>query len=352
MPSSVAGGNPKFRFEPMSEQFIIAFGGTGARCLEAFLYLAASRCHRGDVHAMVIDPDSSNGNVSLTRSQAERFQAVEKTLRPSAGRGGSFFSLGLNQGESASSFFWEYPNRFQPFGTLIGFHQQPESHQGLLELLFDRDDLSLSFEKGYRGRAHVGSLDLLRTLRGALTEVAEEIREDEESEEGDEHSESDALRVFFRRLRSAAQGGTARLFVFGSVFGGTGASGLPCLPPLVSSSFPQVCGNIEIGCAQMLPYFSFPKGGEKDPNSALHPLATQASLFHYSHAKAGYNRIYLVGAPQRIETNKANLPGGSEQRNSAHYAELGAALSALDFLDGEVTKGTSDVFSTGVTSLD
>ena len=325
----------------MARNFVIAFGGTGVRCAEALAYLCASRSIREPVHVLLVDPDASNGNVDEAHAQLQRYYTLQTQVRPDpAGR--AFFSTPLNPGEGPESFLWQYPNQHQQFSTLIDYSIQDPSHQQLLQLLYDQDDLDLSFEKGYIGRAHVGSLDLLRTLRRALENAAEE-------KPGEEANNADPLRVFFRTLRSSAQAkGETNLLVYGSVFGGTGASGLPTVPPLIQQVLPKLHENIRIGCVQMAPYFSFPEGQSRDPDSALHPLATQAALYHYAFTSSGYHRIYLVGAPDRVETSTENRPGGIDQRNRAHYVELGAALAGAHFFQTPPAAGqTAEVFASG-----
>jgi len=85
----------------------------------------------------------------------------------------------------------------------------------------------------------------------------------------------------------------------------------------------------------MTPYFAFPKGKDsnKNPgtNSENHPIATQAALLHYARVPPGYQHVYLIGSPVRPQTNDRNIAGGDEQKNKPHYAEIIAALAALDF---------------------
>ncbi len=305
----------------MAQNFIIAFGGSGARCAEALAYLYAARCIPQGAHILMIDPDESNGNVVTARDQLQRHWRIHQCIRsdPKA-----FFAPPLNQEATAGSFFWQYPNAHQPFQNLINYAAHQTPHQGLLQLLYDQDDFALSFEQGYVGRAHIGSLDLLRTLKRGLQESNE-----------DQNDDRNPLQVFIRLLREAVQRPEgATLLVYGSIFGGTGASGLPAVPPLLREYLPEgLFQKLRIGCVQLTPYFTFPPGESQDPDSALHPLATQAALYHYSYSQVGYHRIYLVGAPDRISTNEDNQRGGALQRNRAHYAELGAALAAAHFFD-------------------
>ncbi|MDP9348901.1 MAG: hypothetical protein M3P24_07160, partial [Gemmatimonadota bacterium] len=293
---------------------------------------------------LIIDPDAANGNVDEATHQLQRYYAVQQAVRPSTEDAAAFFSTRLNDGFGDRSFRWEYPNQNQPFSTLINYTAQRPEHQQLLDLLYDSDDLSMTFEKGYVGRAHIGSLDLLGTLQDAIRSAA--------GTNAPPSAEDDALQLFVRALRAAATGGGgAKLMVLGSIFGGTGASGLPTIPPLIRSALPLLRDKIEIACVPLAPYFSFPEGGAADPNSQLHQLATQAALYHYAYTETGYRRVYLLGAPERPLTNERNWVGGSAQRNKAHYVELAAALAAAHFFDGADAGGAdgadTQVFATG-----
>lgn len=330
----------------MPQNFVLAFGGSGIRCVEALSYLCASRALREPLHVLLVDPDASNGNVDIVKDQLQRYYHVQQHVRAANGDGGAFFSTPLNPGAGAESFLWQYPNQNQAFGTLIDYTGQSGGHRQLLDLLYDEDDLGLSFEKGYIGRAHIGSLDLLGTLRRAVKSATADP--EAEPAPGD-----DPLRVFFRALRAAAQGSAgAKLLVYGSIFGGTGASGLPTVPPLIREELARVHENIEIGCVQLAPYFSFPGGQSRDPDSTLHQLSTQAALYHYAFTDTGYRRVYLVGAPDRLETNEVNRPGGIAQRNRAHYVELGAALAGAHFFGDPAQRGGgTQVFASGADSV-
>lgn len=325
----------------MVQNFILGFGGTGARCLEAVTYLQAAGCLNQDVHVLLVDPDVSNGNVTLARDQLQRYHRLQGKLDPRATQA-PYFRDRVNPDHDTDSFFWEYPSgQGRSFSSLLNYASLGEEKRRLLSLLYDKNDLNLTFENGYVGRAHIGSLDLLRTLERAL-----EPFHDDAADIPDQ-----ALHKFVRSLRSAAQGEGARLLVIGSNFGGTGASGLPAVPPLVRRALDEVSVGIRIGCVQLAPYFSFPAGGEQSPDSALHPLATRASLYHYAYTDVGYERMYFVGAPSRVETADQNEPGGTEQRNDAHYAELGAALAAVDYFRDPPRADAAEVSACGSTHL-
>lgn len=328
--------------QQMSQNFVIGFGGTGARCVETLAYVAASRSIKVPMHVLIVDPDESNGNVSEAVKQLRRYQTICANVEAVGEHERAFFSTPLNAGLGEASFLWTNPQPNQEFQTLIQYSEQPETEKALLNLLYDESDMSLTFEKGYIGRAHIGSLDLLRNLESQIRNAASE-------NDNVDRSKGGALQAFFKALRAATQQpGGANLIVIGSIFGGTGASGLPAIPPLISTILLEgLDKQLRLGCVQLAPYFTFPQGHEEDPDSALHPLATQAALYHYALTDTGYDRIYLIGAPTREQSNSENVPGGGAQKNQAHYVELAAALAVANFFDSPPTETGVEVVACG-----
>ena len=48
--------------------YLISIGGTGAKCLEAFVHMNAAGLmkNRGEIKIIYVDPDASNGNLAKT----------------------------------------------------------------------------------------------------------------------------------------------------------------------------------------------------------------------------------------------------------------------------------------------
>src|SRR5690349_4020574 len=129
----------------MAQNFVLAFGGTGARCMEAVLYLIASGSIREPMHLLLIDPDETNGNVRNTIEQLRRFQAVQGHSRgPMSGSAPGFFRTPVNDGLGPESGVWTNPQPNTQFRTLMHYSALGSAERGLLQLLYDEDDLDLS----------------------------------------------------------------------------------------------------------------------------------------------------------------------------------------------------------------
>lgn len=321
----------------MAHNYIIAIGGTGARCLEAFVYLAAAGLTRHQpFNLLLVDADQNNGNGTKTNQLIGNYNELHRLAQPDnphRRRALGFwkhelsppvlFQSQFNRGQNTDSR-WKNPNNANlKFGQLIQYADQTPELKSFLDLFYAPNDLEMSLREGYIGKPNVGSVALKQSLQGSIVPGS-------------------SLYEYLQRLNSDLQTGEARIFVFGSVFGGTGAAGLPTIPSLISN-LPEngvVAKDnrekLRYGCVMVAPYFSFPRDENNiengpGPDSAKHAIATQAALLHYAQTPPNYQHIYLVGAPARLQTNTVNVAGGEDQTNAPHYIELVAALAALDF---------------------
>ncbi len=316
--------------------YLIGIGGTGARCLEAVVYMSAAGLFKGDIRVLLIDPDANNGNSSNTEGLMEYYYLVRGERQPRDAR--YQLSFGRTKDAPAPVLFQarvnddgQFPTRWnvqqrnnRRFSDIVEYASRPEKLRKFIDLFYQPSDLDMELEVGYQGRTNVGAV--------ALKQDLEETRDIERT----------GLREFLSALTNDLQNGEARVFVMGSVFGGTGAAGIPTIPALIkgldAAALPQNSRDrLRWGCALMAPYFIFPRNssgaGDLGPgtDSTKHPIATQAALLYYAHTHPGYQHLYLLGSPYRSQTNEQNHPGGDRQRNLPHYAELTAALAAWDF---------------------
>ncbi len=78
------------------------------------------------------------------------------------------------------------------------------------------------------------------------------------------------------------QGSETKILLCGSMFGGTGASGLPTIGKLLTNKLRRlnVRDRVNIGCLFMLPYFCFspPVGGDADGVYAQSDLHAQITI--------------------------------------------------------------------------
>src|SRR6266404_2203854 len=246
----------------MSENYLIAIGGTGSRCMQAVIYLTAAGLFQSPMRILIIDPDQNNGDSVKTRSLADNYHALHLAPQPRQAErkrrvvGYSKLgepvlfqaSLNLKTGEDKAqhSIFWHNPNPAQRrFGEVIQYPSQRDEFKKFLDLFYEPNDLEMVLDVGYRGRTNVGAVALKQDLESTsnIPEVG--------------------LREFLEKLNIDLQSKEVRVFVMGSVFGGTGAAGLPTISELIASIPTDVIAHdnrvrLRYGCAMMTTYFSFP----------------------------------------------------------------------------------------------
>jgi len=152
-------------------------------------------------------------------------------------------------------------------------------------------------------------------------------------------------------------GEAARVFIFGSVFGGTGASSIPVLPRALKDFVEIRSGGTssidltktKFGATLLTEYFTFRKPDDKQranredsviADASFFPLNSQAALQFYQSdttVQRSYKLLYHIGWP--VESKKADeeqgsnktITGGADQKNACHVTELLAACAAYDF---------------------
>ena len=323
----------------MAENYIIAIGGTGSRCLEAIIHLAAAGLFQTSMHVLIIDPDQNNGNSTRVRTLLTSYHALHLAHQPQGAERKrtlmgweklpnpellqASFNMKSGNSNEQHPLFWHNPNASQRrFGEVIQYQAQSEEFKKFLDLFYEPNDLEMVLDVGYRGRTNVGAVALKQDLEGTASIP---------------HA---GLHEFLEKLNIDLQTKEARVFVMSSVFGGTGAAGLPTIPQLIANLPTNVMAmdnraRLRYGCAMMTPYFAFPKGTNTSSgpgtDSARHSVATQAALLHYAHVPPNYQHVYFIGAPERPQTSSHNFAGGQNQLNDPHYAEIVAALAAWQF---------------------
>lgn len=325
----------------MPKDYIIAIGGTGARCLESVMYLAAAGLFSKSLHVLMIDPDQNNGNSVRTKRVLPLYHTVHNCDQPRDVKQRSLLSKGKQLAEPAlfsaainldnhapdrqHPFFWIDPNRNdREFKDAIDYNSLSKEFQSFISLFYDDEDLGMNMGKGYRGRPNIGAVTLTADLKRTIKK------------------RGNGLFELFDAIRADMKSDIVRVFVVGSVFGGTGAAGLPTMPELLRGEFEEGGGvpKLRLGCAMMAPYFTFEKATVPSkegpaPDSDIHQVATQAALLHYSNVPPGYQHAYVIGAPELLDSRAGHQAGGEEQENDSHYAELVAALAARDFFSME-----------------
>lgn len=329
----------------MAVNILIGVGGTGAKIVESALFLLSSGVGpKSKVVVGLVDQDNSNGNVVRTDGLLTLLTRIRRDFETSANKidwkasesegGTPLFSIPLEplMGEGGAAHWRPAPDNMPTLRHILRHQDMPEDEKALFDLLF-RDgkaapedlEQTMDLAEGYRGRAHVGAAALVSAVN---------------------HDQPEFLRRLLELMKASTGGDEVRIFLAGSLFGGTGAAGFPTIARMLHKlrapdNTERIKGDkVRLGGALMLPYFRF---GEPDDvaanvitSSQLLPQARVAIEFYQSllQQEGVFDRLYVAGWDEMFELGY-HQPGRAEQRNPALLPELIAALAVIDFFDPE-----------------
>ena len=339
----------------MSSIYIIAIGGTGAKCVEALVHLAAAGVLTNKpLRVVFVDPDEANGNLARARQTIEIYNQCYRLVRQG------------NQDTEQCPWMKTQVELFKPdtwsplstenrsLGSIFNYNSYQSRDdlghplRNIFDALYTAGERELNLDVGFRGRPAIGSAVMSQLdLKGET--LAEE-----------------PWQKVLNRIETEVQSGTPEIFVYGSAFGGTGASGFPTISRLIANKLEAdgLRDQVKLGGALLLPYFSFPPRPQPRPQSNKDKteenggqeiyaqtenfiLNTASALRYYQvQARGVFDRIYLLGNQQLLQVNQEFSLGRGSQKNDPHFLELYAALAAQHFSnDRPKEKGEAVVIS-------
>jgi hypothetical protein len=273
---------------------------------------------------MLIDPDQSNAAVTDTRELIGKYSKARKEISKDGAPEGYFRTE--VQDVRAGSSVWSplgkdlatASDEFQMYVDAPLMRSGGASSLGdLFDVLYGETTREMDLSRGFRGVPAIGTIFMNR------------LREE----------------TFFQQLLSDAHQDADSVFcAIGTIFGGTGAAGLPVVARALRDGWQGRAGAPVPGSSQdriggilLLPYFTLPvpaihetaDGGPR-PEASIFAQSAAAALPTYFDPDCGYGAIYAIGddVPREQEVNEL---GGDHQRNAPHYVEMFGALGALDF---------------------
>jgi len=304
----------------MNVNYYIGIGGTGARLAEALVHLCAAGLGPDKLNLFLVDPDQANGNLERTLELIKLYQrcrsGYEDATTPDARPFGT-------QIMTPSSEVWSiFDREDMTLSEYVNYQNLKSSHPAyadFIRVLFTEEELETKLNEGFRGHPSIGAVTMANVP-----------------------SEEEPWKSFWENIQKRQEANQARVFLAGSIFGGTGAAGVPTFGAQEVLKFNENAkidtenSKIHLGGALVLPYFSFdvdPDAAEEEEmfvTAADFPIATKAALQFYSKKALAFDELYFVG--DSLSQNVGSFSPGSEtQRNRPHYAEVAGALAARDF---------------------
>ncbi|GAB4189267.1 MAG: hypothetical protein OHK0057_20950 [Thermoflexibacter sp.] len=336
--------------------FLIGVGGTGMRCLEAFTHLAACGLFDGqEIDILSLDTDTNNGNKSQSEQLIDTYIRIKKdSTGKQVALKDSFFSANIH----LFRFSPEYSGTNRTFRLVSKLGQSTDrqvnkNNEDLMSLLFDKEVQEFDLAHGYRAQTHIGSYLMYHAILEEVTKI----------KNGEKNAKPDDITAFLKRLSDAGLSGQqVRIFIMGSIFGGTGASSIPVIPRALKDALKvwdskaNIAEELLFGTTLLTNYFTFNKPTNQQlaqekviADADKFSLNSQAALMFYeadSTIRNIYQRMYHVGWSSKLlnydeeKTGKSTTTGGAEQKNVAHVVELMCACAAYHFFkESSIKKG-------------
>lgn len=299
----------------MSKIYVFGIGGTGARVIRSLTMLLASGVKLGDsidtVIPILIDPDRSNGDLTRTVTLLKHYQSIHDQLKFGKNSKSGFFRANID--DLNTNFRMQVADvADKDFQTYIKYLNLDPRNKALVSLLFSKKNLEAHMDVGFKGNPNMGSV----VLNNFSTEADNDL--------------GSILETF--------QSGD-RIFIISSIFGGSGAAGFPLLLKTLrqaqSSQLPSAAlvANAPIGAITVLPYFGVQHDEDSEINMDSFMSKAKAALSYY---RDNLNTDTLYYISDKLFKNYYNHEGDSAQRNDAHFVEMVAALSIVDFCKSNV----------------
>ena len=307
----------------MSKIYVFGIGGTGARVIRSLTMLLASGVKLGEsidiVIPVIIDPDRSNGDLTRTITLLKTYKSLHDQLQFGKNSKSEFFKTNID--DLNTSFRMQVADvADKDFQSYIKYFNLDTRNKALVSLLFSKKNLEAHMDVGFKGNPNMGSV----VLNNFSTEADNDLGSILESfQTGD------------------------KIFIISSIFGGTGAAGFPLLLKTLrqaqSSQLPSAArvANAPIGAITVLPYFGVQHDEDSEINMDSFMSKAKAALSYY---RDNLNTDVLYYISDKLSRNYENHEGDSAQRNNAHFVEMVAALSIVDFCKNNVQHNGSKSF--------
>ncbi|MGB5136822.1 MAG: hypothetical protein WBN89_16815 [Prochlorococcaceae cyanobacterium] len=296
--------------------FAIGVGGSGAKCLEALCHLhACGLLQTGTgqpprLGTFLVEPDQQSTLLARAQTAIARYDKMRVLL----GNKAQHFARGelrnygtwspLSTASGAISLDQVFPKAV--------LRTQASGLAALFDCLFPPEEQSAELDVGFRGRPPIGSAVMSRVSLASEAQTGQ-------------------WQQMLSDIQAAAGAGEApTIHLFGSVFGGTGASGVPTLGQMLKSWLEDLgLTSVRVNASLLLPYFDFEGQGQE--GTGVHAearnfqLNTDAALQYLrSSGTTCFDHVYLIGSD--IKARYGFSIGGRSQSNAAHVVELLAAL--------------------------
>ena len=311
---------------------LILLGGTGARCGEIFVHMCANGyLDVKNINILYIDSDTKNGNADYFKRVVKLYNECQKSYVIKESPIPCFFKPKINlfceNPVGKTVYFQDIAN--SSGGNARGF----DSASVLMDVLYSEEEKEMKISEGFFAHPNVGAALFAANM--------------------------DVILEKFVKIISTAQSDMKKIkiFLLGSIFGGTGASSLPTISKylkkkLFGDSDNKFIGEqLQRGGCMVLPYFGFSRDGlaEKvlsessfEIESDKFATKTKAAIEYYKYVDGEgnngfrvFDQLYIIGHDGK-DVRGAYETAGNKQRNLPHIVEFYSAMSCVTFFESTI----------------
>lgn len=309
--------------------FLILLGGTGAKCGEIFLHMCANGyCNEEDLTILYIDSDSHNGNARNFKQLHDCYKECRAAYRIKESTVPNFFRwhVELLEGNPVD----KNVEKFRDLAAASG-GESDRSAIDLMKALYSEEEMNMKISEGFFAHPNVGAAAFAANMEQVMKDLLE--------------------RVYAVKTME----GKIKVFILGSIFGGTGAASLPTIARYLRKKLFDESDNklvreqMKVGGCMVLPYFLFTKkdedgkligAGELSIEADKFATKTRSALEYYKDEEKMneggiFDELYILGHDGGDIRGKYSTKG-SDQRNLPHITELYAAMSAVRFFKNDL----------------
>lgn len=307
--------------------YIFFIGGSGARSYKAFMHCCAAGVIRQDnVEVLLLDADQRN-KANLECSELYKAYDYHRGILSDRNTDEFKCKINMNTEKAVSPVTHDISYLEQVTG-------QDAAELRVMSWFYTKEERTQPLEKGFYAHPNIGCVffqDIQnKRFRSCLRKMKSEL-----------NSESPE---------------SVNVALVGSVFGGTGASGIPCILKAIYDEMKDGVpvhkfDKLNLSGVLITPYFKIPEKEEEDDDLVISDedfyFNTKESLKYYrffmqeegEKTQEHFSSIYVVGQNELDVVNTKYADGGTGQKNKPHIVELYAALALKDFFENPDKQG-------------
>lgn len=279
-----------------------------------------------DICPIIIDYDLHNGDKDRAITCMKKYSEIQNLVANGVGakledsNNGyrPYFSTKIGQLNGITNWSWQFnltkeeeSLKYCDYIDYDKINLYAPISQDFVNCLYDSNinsvyaELNLNMKEGFQGNPNIGSV-VFNDLKGCPE---------------------------FNAFSNSFRAGD-RIVVIGSIFGGTGSSGIPKIVSAIRNHSKADIKKASLSVVLVLPYFAVNSSNDEEISikSNIFNSKTKAALNYYERSglNAQINSIYYVG--DKVQTKVEPHLGNKEQKNNAHIVELIGAMSVAHFI--------------------